>query len=546
MIPRPAFHTLAAPPSRPLAARAALVVLALLWLLPGLVGHDPWKGVEGVTLGAVHAILTGGSWQAPMVGGEIYLDAPPLFTLSAAASARLLGAWLPEHDAARLVTGVYMGLAVLFSGLAARRLFGPGRGWPAALFLLGSLGMLVRGHELAPDAAGLAALALGLYALARCKETFWWGGLLGLALGLTFLATGLPGALGLLLAALLLPLFTAWRGVLPAGALALAVAVPLIGAWALALESHQPGLAAQAWQAELGKFLPFAAQGAEYRPGYYLTLCLWFAFPAWPVAVWAVWITRRRHPAWPGLLPPAVFVLVMLALLSLSVDPHETHALPLLPGLAMLAAEGLFTLRRGGANAMSWFGALCFSAFALLFWIYWSALELDVPARLARHLEKLQPGYAENFDPLIAVLALAFTLAWIALLAWIKRMPERPIMVWSAGVTLAWCLFILFFLRVLDTRLSYRDMAHEIAGKTRDACIATRNLGRDQWALLDYHARLELRASSADCPWLLVRGRRDQFADPGPGWHEAWTGGRAGERRERFRLYELQGPGVRG
>lgn len=530
----PAFSTLAETLRRPLTAHVLLALLALLWLIPGLVGHDPWKGDEGVTLGQVQSYLAEGFWRAD-------IDAP-LFTLSAAASVQLLSDRLPPHDAARLTTGLFMGLAVLFTGLTARALFGTRRGWPAALFLLGSLGMLVRGHELAPDAAGLATLALGLYALARCRDSAGWGILLGIALALGFFASAIPAALALPLTLVLLPAFATWRRALPGVVLAFAVAVPLVGAWVLALESHHAGLAARAWDAALGNLAPFAGTGSEYRPGYYLTLSLWFAFPAWPIAAWALWITRRRHPAWPGLLPAAIYLAVMLALLSLSVDPRETHALPLLPGFAILAAEGLFTLRRGAANAATWFGAMCFSLFNLLAWIYWSALELDTPARLARHLDKLQPGYPGSLDPLAVGLGILLTLAWVGLLTRLRRIPERPVVVWSAGLTLLWCLFILLFMRVIDDRLSYRALSGEIARETRGQCIAVRNLGDDHLAILRYHAHLDLRARDADCPWLLVRGKRNRFEDPGNGWQETWNGGRDGERRERFRMFRRMQP----
>ena len=108
-----------------LALRPLLIaVLCLAWLLPGLIAHDPWKPDEAYTFGAVYEILQGGGWVVPQIAGEPFLDKPPVFYLSAAASAWLLSPVLPLHDGARLVSGLWIGLALLFSALASRELHG--------------------------------------------------------------------------------------------------------------------------------------------------------------------------------------------------------------------------------------------------------------------------------------------------------------------------------------------------------------------------------------------------------------------------------------
>jgi len=37
-------------------------VLAAAWILPGLVGHDPWKPDEAYTFGLVYSMLQNGDW----------------------------------------------------------------------------------------------------------------------------------------------------------------------------------------------------------------------------------------------------------------------------------------------------------------------------------------------------------------------------------------------------------------------------------------------------------------------------------------------------
>ena len=91
-----------------------IALLCLAWIVPGLIGHDPWKSDEAYTFGVVYELLQGGSWLAPSLAGEPFLDEPPLYYLSAAATAWLTSAILPLHDGARLATGLYMALTLLF------------------------------------------------------------------------------------------------------------------------------------------------------------------------------------------------------------------------------------------------------------------------------------------------------------------------------------------------------------------------------------------------------------------------------------------------
>ena len=79
------------------------------------------------------------------------MDKPPLFYMTAALFAKLFSPLLPLHDGARLASGFYTALTLLFTGLAGRELFGSGRGWAAAIILIGCLGMLVRAHQLITD-----------------------------------------------------------------------------------------------------------------------------------------------------------------------------------------------------------------------------------------------------------------------------------------------------------------------------------------------------------------------------------------------------------
>ena len=169
-------------------------------------GHDPWKPDEAYSFGLVYHILQSGDWIVPTLAGEPFMEKPPLFYLTSAFLAWLASPFLPLHDGARLATGLYVALALTFTGLAGRELYGRNQGWSAVVVLIGCLGLLVRMHQLITDAALLAGFALALYGLALASRRLVLAGVLaGTGIGIGFMSKGLiaPGIMGVL--ALLLP-----------------------------------------------------------------------------------------------------------------------------------------------------------------------------------------------------------------------------------------------------------------------------------------------------------------------------------------------------
>src|SRR3954471_7792047 len=151
----------AAPKQQPIPL-ALVWGLALAWILPGLVGHDPWKPDEAYTFGLVYSALKNGDWIVPMLAHEPFMEKPPLFYWSAALVASLLSPPFALHDAARLTTGLYMAVTFAFIAGAGHELYGAGRGRIAALMLMGCLGILVRSHQMITDISLMAGFAAAL------------------------------------------------------------------------------------------------------------------------------------------------------------------------------------------------------------------------------------------------------------------------------------------------------------------------------------------------------------------------------------------------
>jgi 4-amino-4-deoxy-L-arabinose transferase-like glycosyltransferase len=537
--------------ANPILARtlAFTVGVCALWILPGLVGHDPWKPDEAYSLGLAYHILHSGDWVVPTLADEPFLQRPPFHPLSAAFFANLFGAVLPLHDAARLTSGVYMAFTFVLVGLSARELLGNGRGWLAVLVLLGSLGLLLPAHQLTPEVSELTGFALALYGFALCLRRPVLGGLaLGTGVGLGFMSKGLlaPACLGL--TAVLLPAIAPlWRT--RAYAVTLAVALlamlPWLLIWPIALFQRSPELFHEWWWSNnLGRYFAHDGPALPVRPGFYLGVLPWFAFPSLPLAVWAIWTGREKLRSEPALLVPLVMACVVLVLLSAAPDARDLYALPILVPLAVLAVPGLLSLRRGATNAFWWFSILFAFFMALMAWFEWMALDLGFPGARHRHWLRLQPGYVPQFDLFAFALALAFTYFMVWVVLRLQRSPERPLVAWAAGVSMVWALAVTMFLEYVDTGKSYRSMAVQIARALPEGhrCVASLNLGGPQRALLQYFAgivayRSEAGGRSANCDVLLVQGSRERIHDPGPEWIEIWQGARLGDRKELYRLY---------
>ena len=522
---------------------ALLALLCLAWLLPGLLAHDPWKPDEAHNFGVVYEMIRGGSWIVPQLAGEPFMREPPLYYLSAAASAWLLSPVLPLHDGARLATGFYVALALLFCGLAGRELNGPGFGALTIALLIGCFGLVVRSHQIVPQVASLAGYALAYYGCARALRGRWGGLSLGTVLGLVFLSQGIPESLVIVLLAGALPFVSrAWRTreYVYALGIATAAALPWVTLWPLLLHTASPELFSNWLRADtLGRLKGQADMGL-----YYLRILPWYTWPLWPLMLWTLWRAFGGGQVKPAITLPLTGALLTLLTLSEAADKRELYALPLLLPLALLAAPGVQTLRRGATNAWYWFSVMGFTFFILVGWVYWSGLELGVPPRLHAHLHRIQPGYTPGFKWLPFTLALLYTVAWFTVLARFKRHAHRPAFVWATGVTVTWALAATLFIGWVDTGKSYRGMIASMttALPASYRCVTSRNLGDPQRAMLHYFAdivtyRDESTERRRDCDLMLVQGTPLDEASPGGNWIKVWEGNRPGDKLERYRLY---------
>ena len=549
--PKPALVTQRAARRLP---RIPLLLLCAAYVLPGVFGRDPWRNADLTAFGQMVAIADGRTpWWAPTLG-QVPADTALLTHWLGAAFIRISSGWLDPALAARIPFALLLALTLslvwytsfhlarteaaqpvpfAFGGEAAPIDYARAIADGAVLALIACLGLLQLGHETTPELGQLFATGLFSYALAAAPYRRI-GSRLALLLALPLLAgSGAPsmamaaGLAGLLVCALSrhaqVRSFTIWLAVSMACA---ALIANVFGAWR--------------WRTS-----EFAALDIPNLTRQWL----WFMWPAWPLALLTVWRWRRqlahRHLSVP-------LITVGLALLANVAMGGSDRALLLgLPGLAVLAAFALPTLKRSAAAAIDWFSMIFFTIFAGTGWVIYTSVHTGVPAKPAANVARLAPGFAPQFSLGALLLALAATLAWLWLLHWrTSRQREalwRSLVLPASGVALCWLLVMTLGLRLADYARSPRPLVALLTARIPpDTCVAAPRLAPVMVAALEYfgHWVVDARADAAegDCAVLLSirRGRADP--ETLPGWELATVLRRPSDRDETILIYRRAEP----
>jgi 4-amino-4-deoxy-L-arabinose transferase-like glycosyltransferase len=564
--------------------RWLLLAICLTYAATGLFGRDPWKNEDAAGFGVMWTMAHGHlyDWLLPnLVGKPVTADGPLVYWLGALSMHMFTGVASPSN-AARVVTGllfcaacalVWYGTYLLgrraevqpfkfaFGGEPAPRDYGRTLADGALLIVLGCFGLAERGHETTPGMAQFAAVAVVLYgAIRTCDKpaqgACWWGG--GLAL-LTLASNPVISGVVAICTLVLLPVVPAFRTRRNLG-FALGVALPLgvLGslAWpalALACFSDDAARHLRAWS--VGNFASY--QGPFGSAVFYALKNLpLFAWPAWPLAAWSwfQWRGLRRAPH--VAIPAAVSGAILLLLLLQSAETNRSFLL-VLPGMSILAAFALPTLKRDAINAIDWFAILSFTIIGSFVWTVWIASLTGFPASTARNLARLVPGFQQQFHLLSLVIASSATLAWIALVRWrvarTRQVLWRSVILTSAGTTLMWVLLMTLWLPIVNYSRTYREVAAQIAVRLPEAyrCIRPARLSDAQVASFAYFGAMRFAFADEDCDVLLRYDPSDSDFDPPASvspyaWKFVWEGRRPADRDERFRLYIRMDRPVRG
>ncbi|SOE35042.1 hypothetical protein [Delftia acidovorans] len=520
--------------------RWSLLLLCLAYVVPGYVGRSPWRMADMEAFGYMRELALGHtSWLAPRMAGLLPESEGLLSYWLGALAMQGAPSWLNLEMAARLPF-----IAMLVLTLTAT--------WWGVYYLARTPGArpvaFAFGGEAQPTDYARAMADGGLLALVAClglaqlsHETTSYMTQLGCAALLFFAAAAMPYHGRTAMLALLLGL----PGLALSGAPTVATLFGLGGA-TMAFFSRtwgdEPSPApreARIWTALwLGVTLLAAAlswwldqwawrlvdSGTAKEWQSLVRLLLWFSWPAWPLAMWTLWVWRRQiaaHRRYPHLALPLWFAVIPV-IASLSTLPADRALLLGLPAIATLAAFALPTLRRSISALIDWFTLLFFSAAAIAIWVIWLSLQTGIPAKPAANVARLAPQFTPEFSVFSFAVAVAATLAWCVLVAW--RTSRNRAAIWkslvlpASGATLGWLLLMTLWLPLLDHARSFEpQMRQVLAELPKDgSCVQTYGLPRAHIAALRYYGDIDTQrlsmAGAARCDWMVAE--EETWLDP--------------------------------
>ena len=555
--------------------RLILLLLVLTYIVPGLVGRDPWKIDDVVGLATMLTPLRQGgiSWLIPHVGPIALAQDGPLVMWTGAGLIHFFGHGLGDVVASRMTNLLWFGmtlisvwygtyllgrrneaqpLALPFGGEPTVKDYGRLLADVAVLMLVATVGILLRLHETSFVPAVIAFQSLAFCALARMLDKPKLGALmLGLAMAGAFLTRALPGLLPVLLASLIAfsPRSALWisrKWLIASVLLALCcIAVWLIPAYRASPEWLNDWLH---WNS-----LYFGIPDAyiALRP---LRDLPWFLWPVWPLAALALWQWRRWITA-PHIWIPLALTLGMLLMLPITAETGEPEFVLFVAPLSVLAAFALPTMRRAVINTLDWFALMCFSVAIACVWVGWFALHFGIPHQIQLNIQRLTQGFEPHIVWWTVIVAALFTLLWVALLYW--RLRLRPSMLWrggmlcASGITITWALLALLWMPAVDYVRSYRPMSsqiHQVLAKLPTmngqlACSRSQGLSLGARASLYVFDGISFSYDS-NCPYVLQQTTQEQLEQGLAGYSDGasvlWEGSRGADRYDRYRLLRVQ------
>ena len=533
----------------------ALFALIGFWLLSGIVGREPWKP-EPIYLGILQSLLDeiasgGRDWWTPWVAGVAQDNEFILIHWINAPVVLLAKTLLPLHEAARVSTALWAALGVSCTALAARRWSGGHISYLAAIIAIGCVGFYQLAHLYSPDISVFAALGLALYGCAelaahprRATALLVAAMLSGFAArsALGFLVVALPIAL-----LCIAPVFSMYR---VAMVRALLLATVLCGIFLAAFALRD----ASGFDGWIDSDFGFKwVDRDRFGPTFYLGTLLWFAWPAWPIAVWLITLRARGFAGgWQRgeVVAPVVFIVVGFALISLLTEPRAIHALYLLPPMVILASFGVDTLKRTWYALIDWFGILVLGITALVAVVVASAVYYGWPPMFAQWLAVYVPGFTGTLPWVGYGVALLAFMIWIALIQPAHQHARRALINWAGCVTFLWIVAQALLAAPHNHTISYRGVFAELAkALPSSGCVNSIELSTSQSAMLWYYIGLQTEpidaAVEAQCGFVLLqRYRGEPIGLPDPEYTLRFRGNRPGDNAEAFELYERAAPAL--
>jgi 4-amino-4-deoxy-L-arabinose transferase-like glycosyltransferase len=573
------------------------ILICLLWVFSGLVGHEPWKPDEAYSFGIVLSYIQGGNWIIPTIADVPFMEKPPFFYLLASFSAQLFYPWLEYPDGARLTNSLFLIVILITLGLASREIYPKNNRqyfpFLSMLLFISCFGLVYRTHLMITDVALLCGFSMSLYGLSLMRRRMLLASFfLGTGVGLGFMTKGVlaPGIIGSICLSLLLHPDYRKKQIILSYILALLWSAPWLLIWPIALYRESEELFwLWLWDNNLARFLGATELGPEADKGFYFKLLPWYALPVLPFTLMYWWrqskylsyrhliltivvllsvvlLNSQYHKFYAAplviallvmarglrhesdqLIVPIHFFAITLGVLSLSSTARELYALPLLLPLSLMATDYFSDSQPYLDKLLNWLAIIVMSGVILLIWSIWLALLWSDFPVLGAILQQRQPAFASVVSYAALGIALFASFFWIFITR-LDYSSYKPVFSWSAGITVAWCLLSTILLPYINFGMSYKDMMLSLKTELSAEydCIASYKLVEAYPALIHYYLDEKMyevtnESRRRDCDLILMRQKHTDLL--GQGWTEVWHGNRPGDERA-FSLYRKDTPGV--
>jgi 4-amino-4-deoxy-L-arabinose transferase-like glycosyltransferase len=515
-------------------SRRILWLFCLAYILPGFVGREPWKNADVSAFGYMLEIFKGqSSWFAPQSLGQTAEGSALLPYWLGVWAMQLAPSWLEPAFAVRLPFmlllvltflatwhGIYylarspraLPVVFAFGGEAKPKDYARTIADGGLLALIACLGLAQFSHETTPALPQVCFTAIIFYAVSAMPYH-------RMAAAMAFLL----GLLGLTISGA------------PSVAMALGFGSVLIFATDAQFEDNKRDAVERIDRLRYGLWMLFCVvfavvvattlnlwrfTAAFPAPAWSEAqtasrLLLWFAWPAWPLAIWTVWRWRRQYTSLHVALP---LLFVGVSVLSMLFTHISDRSLLLgLPAMATLAAFALPTLERRLSALIDWFTLFFFSVVGLLIWAIWISMQTGTSSKGMFFVNKLVPGYVPSFAWIPFLVAIFGTLAWIYLVVW--RVGRHRTAMWKSmvlpagGTALCWLLLMTLWLPILDFARSYAPLVQRVSETIgKQSCVQIHGLNSGQATAFAYHGSMELQLfkSPQRCPWLIVDADAEQ------------------------------------
>ena len=503
------------------------LVLSIIFLFTGLIGHEPWRPLESTSISIILDIVQNNQVILPIAASENLITHPPLYSYFAATFGKLFLPILTLHDGARLANIFWMALILVSLGLITRELWGQGHARQAGLIFIGSVGLILNIHSLIPEIATLLGYTMGLYAFSLYfRRPFRASMVLGFGSGIAFLSGGITPLVIIFLSSLFLLIFNNWRNkryFIFIG-ISTTITILVVSPWLYSFYYLEPEL--------FISWLKTTQFSSKLLFNYHLQGILWFTWPALPVAIWLIAKDYKLILSQRKLQIPIIFLIVLFITISITGQPNQTNLIPFTIPLSIIAVGGIDRLNRSTASALNWFGILIFGFIGSLIWLGWFAMMFEIPQKIHERMFYLSANYIAEFKLFSLVFALVITSLWLTSIIRFKITNRSAISNWALGITMIWVTLVMLWGPFIDNRKSHRLIFNDVKQQLTKSstCVYVHNLSGSQINLLHYYTGIKginPDLENKTCRLALVSLTKEKkIPAEYKLWGEIWTGGR--------------------